>query len=260
MVLSGPHSRPVRGRLTDDNEDEETMDKNKSAKPVWLHPEIPNMPAGEQLSAWLKAFNGGERPQIEEFQKHFTNPPPGQNVEDELGFRRMTGGFDLRKIEESMPTKVTGLVQERSSDQFVRFVMEVEPRPPHSITSWSLTAVATPAEFAVPRLADAQLVEAATTRIDELVKYDQFSGAVLVTKNGKPILSVAYGMADREKKIPNSLATKFRIGSMNKMFTATPPSCSSCKRVKSSRAILSASTSPTTPTRKRHRRSASNNC
>src|SRR5260370_25587272 len=28
-------------------------------------------------------------------------------------------------------------------------------------------------------------------------------------------------MEDREKKIPNSLGTKFRIGSMNKMFTAT---------------------------------------
>jgi len=42
-----------------------------------------------------------------------------------------------------------------------------------------------------------------------------------VTKNGKPILSGAYGMADQEMKVPNSLATKFRIGSMNKMFTAT---------------------------------------
>jgi D-alanyl-D-alanine carboxypeptidase len=28
-------------------------------------------------------------------------------------------------------------------------------------------------------------------------------------------------MADRDKKIPNQLGTKFRIGSMNKMFTAT---------------------------------------
>jgi CubicO group peptidase (beta-lactamase class C family) len=27
-------------------------------------------------------------------------------------------------------------------------------------------------------------------------------------------------LADREKKIPNTLDTRFRIGSMNKMFTA----------------------------------------
>ena len=43
----------------------------------------------------------------------------------------------------------------------------------------------------------------------------------MVTENGKPILAEAYGMADREHKIPNTLKTRFRIGSMNKMFTAT---------------------------------------
>ena len=43
---------------------------------------------------------------------------------------------------------------------------------------------------------------------------------MLLAKDGKPIFTGAYGMADREKKIPNTLNTKFRIGSMNKMFTA----------------------------------------
>src|SRR5262249_10815599 len=30
----------------------------------------------------------------------------------------------------------------------------------------------------------------------------------------------AYGLADRDKKIPNDLNTRFRLGSMNKMFTS----------------------------------------
>lgn len=183
-------------------------------------PKVPSTPAGEQFSAWLKSFNSGERAQLEELRKHFKNPP-GQPIDGDLSFRRMTGGFDLRKIEESTPTRLTGLLQERSSDQFAHFVMEVEPDAPHLVTTWDLDAVATPAEFAVPRLSEAQALEAAKARIDELVKQEQFSGAVLLTKNGKPILSGAYGMADREKKIPNSLSTQFRIGSMNKMFTAT---------------------------------------
>jgi D-alanyl-D-alanine carboxypeptidase len=183
--------------------------------------ETPKTPAGEQFSAWLQSFNGGERSQIADFQKRFKNPPPEQQIEGELGFRRMTGGFTLRKIEESTPTRVTGLMQERNSDQFARFVMDVEPAAPHAITNWTLNAIATPAEFAVPRLSEPQLIEAANARIAEAVKNDQFSGAVLVTKNGKPIISGAYGMADREKKTPNTLSTQFRIGSMNKMFTAT---------------------------------------
>jgi CubicO group peptidase (beta-lactamase class C family) len=49
---------------------------------------------------------------------------------------------------------------------------------------------------------------------------DRFAGAVLVAHDGKPVFQEAYGLADREKKLPNSLSTRFRIGSMNKMFTA----------------------------------------
>ncbi len=42
-----------------------------------------------------------------------------------------------------------------------------------------------------------------------------------MAKNGKSVFTAVYGLADREKKIPNTVNTKFRIGSMNKMFTAT---------------------------------------
>ncbi len=56
--------------------------------------------------------------------------------------------------------------------------------------------------------------------IDGLVNDDKFSGAVLVALNGKPVFQEAYGMANREKQIPNNLDTKFNLGSMDKMFTA----------------------------------------
>jgi D-alanyl-D-alanine carboxypeptidase len=65
------------------------------------------------------------------------------------------------------------------------------------------------------------LLTALRAKLEQEVAADNFSGAVMVAKNGKPIYSAAFGLADREKKIPNKLDTKFRIGSMNKMFTAT---------------------------------------
>ena len=43
---------------------------------------------------------------------------------------------------------------------------------------------------------------------------------MLVAKDGTPVFAQAYGLADRERKIPNTLRTRFRLGSMNKMFTA----------------------------------------
>jgi len=51
-------------------------------------------------------------------------------------------------------------------------------------------------------------------------KIDRFSGTVLVAKDGKPIFSKGYGMANKEWDIPNSPQTAFRLGSITKQFTS----------------------------------------
>lgn len=53
------------------------------------------------------------------------------------------------------------------------------------------------------------------------VAQDKFAGAVLVARDGKPILERGYGPANREWDIPNTPDTKFRLGSITKQFTAT---------------------------------------
>lgn len=53
----------------------------------------------------------------------------------------------------------------------------------------------------------------------KLAADDVFSGVALVARNGVPVFMQAYGMADREKKIANTIRTRFNIGSINKMFT-----------------------------------------
>jgi CubicO group peptidase (beta-lactamase class C family) len=57
-------------------------------------------------------------------------------------------------------------------------------------------------------------------RLDRAVAADGFSGVVLLTRNGKTIFQAARGLADREHQRKIGMQTKFRIGSMNKMFTA----------------------------------------
>ncbi len=74
--------------------------------------------------------------------------------------------------------------------------------------------------LALPRLSEGELIAALRQRLNEAVSADLFSGAVLLARNGKPIFEQAYGLADREHHVRNSLSTRFRIGSMNKMFTA----------------------------------------
>ncbi|HEX6354940.1 serine hydrolase domain-containing protein [Actinophytocola sp.] len=48
----------------------------------------------------------------------------------------------------------------------------------------------------------------------------RFSGAVLVARNDTVLFAEAHGMADRTREIPNQLSTRFRLGSINKVFTA----------------------------------------
>ena len=52
------------------------------------------------------------------------------------------------------------------------------------------------------------------------VKADRFSGAILVARDGKILVSKGYGMADIENDVPNTPETKFRLGSLTKQFTA----------------------------------------
>ncbi|MDF2851529.1 MAG: serine hydrolase [Sphingobacterium multivorum] len=49
---------------------------------------------------------------------------------------------------------------------------------------------------------------------------NNFSGTVLVTKNGAILLKKAYGLADYEWRIKNTIDTKFQLASVTKQFTA----------------------------------------
>ena len=64
------------------------------------------------------------------------------------------------------------------------------------------------------------LAREANKRLQGQVEKGFFSGAALASRNGKVIFARAYGMADAEQKIPNTLDTRFRIASITKTFTA----------------------------------------
>ena len=68
--------------------------------------------------------------------------------------------------------------------------------------------------------ADSAFVGALRARLESATQAGQFSGAVLVARDGRTLFEGAYGLADRERGVPNTPLTQFRVGSMNKMMTA----------------------------------------
>jgi len=62
-------------------------------------------------------------------------------------------------------------------------------------------------------------IDQITAAVDKAAAEDKFSGVVLVAKDGTPLLTRAWGMADPAKGIANRADTKFNLGSINKIFT-----------------------------------------
>jgi len=183
--------------------------------------QAPETAVGKQFAAWLTAFNSGDRATLLQYlEKNY--PQRVSEIDGVLQFRAMTGGFELKKVESSEATKLTVLVKEKDSDQFARLSLEVEEAEPHKVKGVvELRACPTPAEFKQARMSESELVSGVRKLAETRAAEDKFSGAVAISRNGKTLFAQAYGLADREKKTPNTLQTQFRMGSMNKMFTAT---------------------------------------
>jgi CubicO group peptidase (beta-lactamase class C family) len=189
------------------------------APPTTVAPSIPDTPAGQALIGWLRAFDSGDRATFLAFLKS-TYPSSVKRLDDDMQFRAMTGGFVVRAIVTSAPTRLVATVEDRLNEQFATMIVETQSAAPYAIKNVSLRAIATPDEFAPAAMSESELVAALGSKAEAETSAGRFSGAVLVAKNGEPIFSRAYGQADRERNIANTLETRFRVGSMDKMFTA----------------------------------------
>ncbi len=193
---------------------------------IWLAVAIPLLsfaqdtaPPVKQLDRWIATYDLDDWNVYRSFLR--TNfAPQAENMFNDRSVRRQTGPFDLLRIEKQTPTQAVALLNGRDSDRVGRIVIEVEAVEPHRIVTLQAQAIPRPLDFTLPHLNDAELISKLRQRLQEAVSADLFSGTVLVAKNGTAVFSEAYGLADREHRIPNSLNTRFRMGSMNKMFTA----------------------------------------
>jgi D-alanyl-D-alanine carboxypeptidase len=98
--------------------------------------------------------------------------------------------------------------QRTATDAGGRVVLLDTPRPSSAI------------DLVLNRMAQADALAALADHAEQRAGAGEFSGAVLVARHGKVLFQDAWGRADRKAGTANTPATRFRIGSMNKMFTA----------------------------------------
>lgn len=95
---------------------------------------------------------------------------------------------------------------------------------PHPLAPAARVAALAVAVLSMPLAArsdeSAELASKLAAYMDAQVEVKHFSGAVLVERDGKPLLRKAYGKANLEHDVPNTPETRFRLGSITKSFTA----------------------------------------
>lgn len=179
---------------------------------------LPSTPAGQATQAYLEALNSGDRAKAAALLKdRFPTSPI--DADGFVGFARQVGGFDVVRVETQTPTSLTALVQERYGETYARLQIETEATAPNAIKTMGARVTPRPADLpAPPRLSDAALAKAVAGKL--ALMGENYSGVVLIARRGQPFATFAQGWADRERKIPITQATRFRVGSMNKMHTA----------------------------------------
>jgi CubicO group peptidase (beta-lactamase class C family) len=196
-------------------------------------PKLPDTPAGRTLAAFLIALNSGDLQTLVRF--HSERGGDEGNAKEDLNFFNQSGGLNLSKVIKSSEFEIEVLTQAKKDNRWLRFNMRVEQTAPYQPIEIGVRPASGPEDLqprrepvsedssAVPvvkNMTDAQVASSLGAYLEELSAGDKFSGVVLVAKDGEPIFEKAYGLANKARKIPNNLETKFNLGSMNKMFTS----------------------------------------
>jgi D-alanyl-D-alanine carboxypeptidase len=174
--------------------------------------------SGRELSRWLAVFNGLDREARQAFYRERWAYRPNQAFYEDL--REQTGGFEVLRVEESTAARTVAIAKQVDSDAVSRITFEIEPAEPYRIVRFAAPTIPRPADLPIARVSEAELVTMLRASLDRWAAADRFAGAVLVARNGTPVFTAAYGLADRERSVANTVETRFKNGSMNKMFTA----------------------------------------
>jgi D-alanyl-D-alanine carboxypeptidase len=184
---------------------------------AFAQPEIPSTPAGHAFSDWLTSFNSADTSQMASFKRKYARKG---EVAETLQFRQYTGGFELLQVERSAPNNLLALTREIESERGVYLEVTIKGDGRGDNLIIEIRPATLPPQFAAPRMTMTDALAAVRERATRKTEADQFSGALLLAKGEQILLQQAWGSADRAASRSATTETQFRLGSMNKMFTA----------------------------------------
>ena len=178
---------------------------------------LPDADAEQVFNLWLAAYNSGERDALQTFLVDYK---VGQEAQRFLDIRQSLGTFRLLGVKSSTADSAQLILLSEMTDRGVLATLDLDPADRFDVTKLQLEGTDLPDEFKPQRMSLNQVLAAGKARLDAARAADSLSGALLVAKNGKVLLAWHGGAADRERAVGVDETTRFRLASLNKMFTA----------------------------------------
>lgn len=211
--------------------------------------DFPNTPAGKRGKEIFDLFNNKSNIAPKEYvRQNCTEEFKEAIPEDQWGgaivqIRNMTGNVELASVDKDEKLEIVFIIKSKSNSMHFSIMIRVEEVAPNRISSMRIMPAGSPVTLAdntkspanivdndnskanniAPnsKISSQELTKVLNSYVDSLVEKDEFSGTILVAKDGVPIYTRVVGMADIGHKVSNKLDTKFCLASMNKMFTGT---------------------------------------
>lgn len=160
--------------------------------------------AGPSAASWLKAFNAGDAASLKALGD--------ENADYDRDIHEETGGFVLVRVENDNGKTIRALMRERLSPETWHLTFTRDERNPARFSKIQL--------IADPVSSPEKAVAALDSFAGRLTAKDKFAGVLLVRRDGRDLFAKAFGHADAQGKLRNTLDTKFFFASQGKMFTA----------------------------------------
>jgi CubicO group peptidase (beta-lactamase class C family) len=201
--------------------------------PITFEPaKIPETNQGKVLKAWFESYNTGDAALVRKFVAENYSPwlldynkTPENAAKEWVDYFKSYGPLVIFSVDtafvlngEKVP--ISALLTDKDQKHWKRVSLFLKSDSTFKIRGFAFQTAKRPTTVKAKHLSDKAIAKSIKKQIEQFVQQDKFAGTVLIAKDGKPFMLEAYGLANREKKIANTINTKFDFASMGKMFTS----------------------------------------
>lgn len=128
-------------------------------------------------------------------------------------------GYDLIDIQTLTPDNISFILHNKLTEVKIHLKIPVSTTTPPKIVGFIKSEPINDSSQ-IKKFNESELLKRFDISLQRLQKDEEFSGTVIMAKDGEPIVSKSIGNANKDFTIPNQTDTKFNIASVGKLFTS----------------------------------------